>query len=93
MIKKYLFNIFIGLDQMVNTILWGDPDETISSRLGRIKEDNGGVIPKTRPWCYIVDKMLDRIDPNHSTDSIEKDEGHKGLKDKPKLREDTRRKP
>ena len=30
--KKYLFNILIALDQFVNTILGGSPDECISSR-------------------------------------------------------------
>ena len=32
MLKKYLFNILISIDQMVNTILGGSPDECISSR-------------------------------------------------------------
>lgn len=33
--KKYLYNILIGIDQLVNALLGGDPDETISSRLGK----------------------------------------------------------
>lgn len=35
MLKKYIRNILISIDQLVNTILGGDPDWTISSRLGR----------------------------------------------------------
>lgn len=35
MIKKYIFNILIGIDQLCNTILGGDPDETMSSRMGK----------------------------------------------------------
>jgi len=82
MIKKYLFNLFLGLDQMLNCVLAGDPDETVSSRLGRVKRANGGTYPKTRPWGYVLDKMLDKIDPGHSIDSIEEDEGHDGIRDR-----------
>ena len=32
---KYLFNIFLAVDQDLNTLLLGHPDETLSSRLGR----------------------------------------------------------
>lgn len=35
MIKKYLRNILIGIDHLANAILAGDPEMTISSRLGR----------------------------------------------------------
>lgn len=39
MILRYVVNLLLGVDQMVNTILLGHPDETISSRLGRAKRD------------------------------------------------------
>lgn len=41
-VKKYLYNILIGVDQLCNTILGGDPDETMSSRMGKhiIKRDS-----------------------------------------------------
>jgi len=32
---KIIYNIFISFDQLLNTLLLGHPDETISSRLGR----------------------------------------------------------
>jgi hypothetical protein len=35
MILKYLKNILISFDQFINTLAGGDPDETISARLGR----------------------------------------------------------
>jgi len=35
MIYKYLKNILISIDQIINTILGGDPDMTLSARLGR----------------------------------------------------------
>ena len=40
--RKYLYNILIGVDQLVNAIFGGDPDETLSSRLGKhiVKRDS-----------------------------------------------------
>ena len=35
MLKKYLWNILIGIDQLCNSILGGDPGETMSSRMGK----------------------------------------------------------
>lgn len=69
--KKYLLNFLISLDQLGNTILGGDPDETISSRLGRIKLDHGGKIPWDHPLARVTDSLLDDIDKNHSIDAIE----------------------
>jgi hypothetical protein len=57
----------------------GDPDETISSRLGKFKVKCGGTIPWTHPIRKILDKILNRIDPNHSIDAIEFDEGSEQL--------------
>lgn len=39
---KYIWNLLIAIDQLFNTILGGDPDETMSSRMGKaiIKRDN-----------------------------------------------------
>lgn len=34
-IAQWVLNVLISIDQLVNTIFGGDPDETISSRLGR----------------------------------------------------------
>ena len=33
--KWYVWNVLIGLDQFCNAILGGDPDETMSSRMGK----------------------------------------------------------
>jgi len=82
MIKKWVLNILIGIDQLGNAFLGGDPDETISSRLGKIKRKHNGVIPWHRPLSKIVDYGLDKIDPGHSIDAIEHDEGKEALLDK-----------
>lgn len=85
-VGRWTMNVLISLDQLGNSILGGDPDETISSRLGRIKTKWGGEIPSTRPVAKVTDWFLDRIDKNHSVDAIEHDEGHDGLRDKPLAR-------
>ncbi len=81
MILKYCLNVLIGLDQFGNAILGGDPDETISSRLGKLKVRHGGNIPWYRPLSKFVDWGLDKIDPNHSIDAIEHDEGKDAVLD------------
>jgi len=83
---RYIMNILISLDQLGNTLLLGDVDETISSRLGRIKNKWGGYIPWTRPVCRLADWILDKIDKNHSIDAIE-NEGSDGLVDRPDEKE------
>ena len=79
---KYLLNLLISIDQLGNTIAGGDPDETISSRLGKMKRKYNGTIPWYRPLSKIVDWGLDKIDPNHSIDAIEEDEGSEAFIDK-----------
>ena len=82
-VAKYILNILISIDQLANSILLGDPDETISSRIGRIKQKWNGTIPRWRIVTRIADFFLDKIDPNHCTDAIESDEGKDGLVDAP----------
>jgi len=82
MIGKWLLNILISIDQLGNTIAGGDPDETISSRLGKLKVKHGGKIPWRRPVSKMIDWGLDKIDPNHSIDAIEEDEGKEAILDK-----------
>lgn len=76
MIGKWTMNILIGFDQWVNTWIGGSPDETISSRLGKLKRAHGGSIPfKKHPLAMVVDWGLNKLDPGHSIDAIEEDEG------------------
>ncbi len=77
MLKKYFWNLLIAIDQLLNTILLGDPDETISSRLGKFLD-----LPKDK-WRYkvanFICKILRKFDENHCRKSIEKDEGSRNL--------------
>ena len=74
MIKKYFWNIWISLDQLLNAITGGDPDETISSRTGKIYLSWQG---RDRKWtiAYWLHYVLNKIQKNHCEKSIELDEG------------------
>ena len=71
---KYVWNVLIGIDQLANAILFGDPDETISSRLGK-RARSGKKDWVTRFLCW----ALDKIDRNHCEDAIEEDEGNDAI--------------
>lgn len=68
-LKKYFWNNLIAIDQRVNVLFGGDPDETISSRMGKAIERNECLV------CRWICKLLDIIDPGHCNKSIEIDEG------------------
>ena len=67
--KRYIWNILISIDQFINTVLGGDPDETISSRMGKhlAKHDC--------PFCNFMCGLLNLIQKDHCVKSIEADEG------------------
>jgi len=70
---KYGFNILISIDQLANTILGGDPDETISSRLGKRYTRSY----PARVMCRVISYFFK--EPKHCRNSIEADEGKDGL--------------
>jgi hypothetical protein len=74
-IKKYFWNIGISIDQFANAITGGDPDETISSRLGKCKENGSWICTKI---CKVLTKIWNFFGANqdgHCIESIERDEG------------------
>jgi hypothetical protein len=77
MLKKYFWNVLIAFDQFCNAVLFGDPDETISSRLGKWLD-----LPKDT-WRYTIAdaicRVLRTIDKNHCRKSVEKDEGDRNI--------------
>ena len=70
MVKQYLQNILVAIDQFFNTLMLGDPDETISSRAGR-------VWPNTW-WSKLIDHIM-FWQKNHCYKAIEKGEGKRDL--------------
>jgi hypothetical protein len=78
---KWIWNILVSLDQTCGVILSPlifykiqSPDETISSRCGKIMEANGGVMPWRYPLAKFIVWVVDCIDPGHFPRSIERDE-------------------
>lgn len=69
---KYGGNVFIAYDQLGNAVMGGDPDETISSRVGKAAR-KGNLFAKFFSW------YLSTPDPNHCEKAIESDEGSDGL--------------
>jgi hypothetical protein len=69
MVKRYFWNVLISLDQLLNTLLGGDPDETLSSRMGK-------KVKQRKCWaCKLICSLLDLIQSGHCEKSIERDEG------------------
>lgn len=75
---RYVRNVAIAFDRLANALLLGDPEETISTRLGKYMG------PKTEDTCIpcrrvarIICWVLGKIDPGHCRDSAvgEEDEG------------------
>lgn len=73
--KRYVRGVLIGFDQFANSIAGGDVDETISSRLGKIKRAHDDVMPWAHPLAKVIDWGLEKIDPGHSLDSIDETTG------------------
>jgi hypothetical protein len=65
--KDYFLRILISIDQLANTILGGNEDETISSRAAKAKLQG-------KRWGCVLCKLLDKLDKNHCEKSIEMDE-------------------
>ncbi len=79
---KWLLGIAIAFDQLGASLLperaageWTvNPDETISSRIGRSIVVHGGTLPWWSPFRKIINWGLHKIDRYHSEDAIEWDE-------------------
>lgn len=75
LVGRYSLRVLISIDQFGNTLAGGNPDETISSRIGKMKRRYGGFIPWRRPVVKIIDWGLERLDKDHTIEAIEDDEG------------------
>jgi hypothetical protein len=80
-VARYFVNQALALDQWANAAGGGDPDETISSRLGKIQRVNGGQIPWYRPFAKFLVWGLGEIQKDHCIRAIEEDEGKDAIFD------------
>lgn len=70
-LARWFWNVLIALDQLANALIGGDPDETISSRLGKCSRAGCRA-------CRIACRLLSLFDPrpgDHCIASLEDDEG------------------
>jgi hypothetical protein len=74
-LKQYFYNLLLGADQWINTILLGDPDESLSGRTGRAMASGK---PKwfVPAFARLVDWLLFSLveERNHVKNSIEPEE-------------------
>jgi len=75
-VGKYILNILIAIDQFFNVLFLGDPDETISSRLGKLERNDERFF-----FTRLGIDFLDGLDPGHAKKSIEDDEGSDAMMD------------
>ena len=64
--RHWLLQVFIALDQLVNALLGGWADETLSSRAWRMEV-------KGRPWGRVMRPLIDVLlffDPQHCHSSF-----------------------
>lgn len=74
--KRYVWNLLIALDQLINTVFGGDPDETVSSRFG--KWARGGKLhsnPNKLLLYAVANWIVEKFETDHFKRSIEEDEG------------------
>jgi hypothetical protein len=84
-LRQWAINGWLWVDQGLNWLTGGAPDETLSSRMGRLKDDpKAGLLGWiSRRICW----LLDKLDPGHcdNTEQYEQDIVHRpeSLDDKP----------
>jgi hypothetical protein len=69
-VYPFFRNVAVAVDQLFNALLFGDPDETISSRAYK------GKLMGNRWWGLLSD-FLDFLDKDHGKKTVEWDEGRR----------------
>ena len=78
--RRWVWNILVSIDQTCGVILSPvlfyrvqNPDETISSRCGKIMARNGGEMPWRYPLAKAIVALVRLVDGDHFPRSIEPD--------------------
>lgn len=83
MIYDYFHNLFLAVDQLINTIIGGDPDETFSSRVGKCQRGDYGlwlrILGTPVAWAINVLFVWQGWRFDHCQRCIEDDEGGREL--------------
>jgi hypothetical protein len=56
--RWWVYSVFIALDQLLNAVTFGYPDETVSFRAATARDAG-------KPWGCVLCRVLDWIDPRH----------------------------
>jgi len=64
---RIITNLLLSLDQMLNTVLLGHPDETLSSRLGRTVENERYFWVK---WLRVLVDFIFFFDVKYTKDGV-----------------------
>ena len=76
--KRYFWNLLVALDQFVNTLAGGDPDMTLSGRMGRAIAEGRCMA------CRVICRAIDLVDQGHC-DRVRKNEADEGADEVVKL--------
>jgi len=76
---QYLYNMFFAIDQFASTVLGGDPDDTISERLGRAYLAKPGPVVKAAKWTVDLLALTLVGQKNHCISSLDGKSGVKEL--------------
>lgn len=71
-VKLYAYNFLIAIDQLGNALIGGDPQETVSSRAGKLTE-------KKVAWACYLCMALDKLDPRHCDTARNTQEGYDSI--------------
>jgi hypothetical protein len=80
MLRRYAWNVLIALDQLGNALAGGDPDETISSRIGKVWRRRRRPDWRRYPLHRALGWVLEKWDPGHLRRAIEDDEGEDAVR-------------
>lgn len=82
MMRRYIWNVVVAVDQLFNALTGGDPDETLSSRLGKAERGDFGRCVQIclSPIVFLVNLMFWPFQGwGHCKNNIEEDEGGREL--------------
>lgn len=74
-LRKYRYALWISTDQLVNAIHLGNPDVTVSSKVGYMAEQGSKTAATMAVFIDLLFKLAVNQD-NHCQASIERDEEH-----------------
>lgn len=76
---RYVKNVLVTLDCLGNTLLGGDPDETISSRSSKAMAYEQSVNPPRWGWGCRMCSFLAIFQENHCAKALERNKGSRAV--------------